>query len=186
MKLIKTLIFILISLIISIKVNSNERIIDSLKDGKKIIFIRHAYAPGNGDPVNFDINDCSTQRNLNEKGRKQALMINLFFKENKIPIDRVISSQWCRCKETALIAFDNEYKTFSFLNSFYNEKFHHNKESQIKELKKYINTWNGEKNLIFVTHYVVIFEVLGTYPSSGEIVISDKDYNVIGNLEFNF
>ena len=183
---IKTTIFILISLTISIKANSNQSSIDLLKEGGKLIFIRHAIAPGNGDPANFDINDCSTQRNLNSKGRKQALMIKSFFKENQISIYKVVSSEWCRCKETASIIFENKYKTKSFLNSFYSKKFSKNKKNQIIQLKKYVSKWNGKKNLILVTHYVVISELLNVYPSSGGIVISDINYNVVGNLEFNF
>ena len=66
-----------------------------------------------GDPNNFDINDCNTQRNLSNSGRKQAEKIGSFFKDNNISIDKVYSSEWCRCKETALIAFNNlKQKTF--------------------------------------------------------------------------
>ena len=68
MKAIKFFLIIIISLIISVKAYSNEELIKKIKQGGKIIFIRHAYAPGNGDPLNFNINDCSTQRNLNEDG----------------------------------------------------------------------------------------------------------------------
>jgi phosphohistidine phosphatase SixA len=186
MKLIKFFLIIFISLVVSIKANSNEPLIEQLKKGGKLIFIRHAYAPGNGDPKNFNIDECSTQRNLNQKGKKQAKIIGLFFEKNNIPIDKVISSQWCRCKETASIAFGEKYQVISFLNSFYDEKFFKNKDSQIKELKEYVSKWNRKKNLIFITHYVVISEVLDFYPSSGEIVISDKDYNVTGNLNFKF
>ena len=169
----------------SIKANSNEIIVEEIKNGGKLIFIRHAYAPGSGDPVNFKIKDCSTQRNLNEIGKNQAKIIGLSFVKNDIPIDEVISSEWCRCKETAFIAFKN-YATKNFLNSFYEPKFYKNKKKQIKDLKKYINNWHSEKNLVLITHYVVISEILGVYPSSGEIVIADKHYKVIGNLESNF
>ena len=182
MKVIKLLIIIIISLNVSIKVNSNELLVNSLKEGGKLIFIRHAFAPGTGDPENFDIMDCSTQRNLSKKGKYQAKKIGTFFHNNQIPIFKVISSQWCRCKETASIAFLDKFVAKSFLNSFYSDKFYKNKRKQIKELKEYIDNWNGEKNLIFVTHYVVISEVLDKYPTSGEIVISDKNYNIIGNL----
>ena len=185
MKLIKFFLIIFIYLIKSVKVYSNEEVINKVKEGGKIIFIRHAYAPGNGDPSNFDINDCSTQRNLSEEGRKQAVLIGLLFRKYDIPIDEVISSEWCRCKETASIAFKGKYKKNFFLNSFYEEKFLKNKTEQIKELKEYVNKWNGKKNLIFVTHYVVISEILNVYPSSGEIVISDKNYKVIGKLNNN-
>ena len=77
---------------------SNESLTNLLKDGKKIVFIRHALAPGNGDPLNFDLNDCSTQRNLNEKGREQSINIGNFFKKHKIKIEKVLSSELCRCK----------------------------------------------------------------------------------------
>ena len=184
MKSIKFFLIIIISLIISVKAYSNEELIKKIKQGGKIIFIRHAYAPGNGDPLNFDINDCLTQRNLNGEGKIQAKLIGLFFVKESVPIDKVISSEWCRCKETAYIAFNGKYQINSFLNSFYDKKFSKNKENQIKELKKYVNNWNGEKNLIFITHYVVISEILNVYPSSAEIVISDRNYNVIGNFNF--
>ena len=80
---------------------SDEKILNYLKEGKKLIFIRHAIAPGNGDPDNFNIKDCSSQRNLDNNGIKQSKKIGLFFKNNKIKIDKVLSSQWCRCKDTA-------------------------------------------------------------------------------------
>jgi phosphohistidine phosphatase SixA len=182
MKVLKILIIIFISLNVSIKVNSKEQLVNSLKEGGKLIFIRHAYAQGTGDPDNFDIKDCSTQRNINKKGKIQATKIGLFFTKHKIPISKVISSEWCRCKDTASIAFLDDYDVKSFLNSFYSEKFFKNKKKQIKELKEYVNNWNGKKNLIFVTHYVVISEVLDTHTSSGEIVISDKNYNIIESL----
>ena len=101
---------------------SSDIILNSLKEGKKIIFIRHAIAPGNGDPDNFNINDCATQRNLSKNGIIQSKNIGLFFEKNKIKIDKVLSSEWCRCKETAKIAF-KDYTTKSFLNSFYSSKF---------------------------------------------------------------
>ncbi len=109
MKFLKLLIIIFISLTTSIKADLNKKLINTLEDGGKLIFIRHAYAPGNGDPDNFNLDDCSTQRNLNEQGRKQAQYIGNFFKENKIKIDKVLSSEWCRCKETAKIAFKEFY-----------------------------------------------------------------------------
>ena len=103
MKFIKFLFVIFICLSSTIKADLNQDLINELKEGGKIIFIRHAYAPGVGDPDNFDINDCSTQRNLNYNGKLQAKNIGNFFKINKIPIQKVISSEWCRCKETAFL-----------------------------------------------------------------------------------
>ena len=181
MKFIKILFIIFISLTTTIKAESNKNLIDELKNGGKIIFIRHALAPGGGDPENFDILNCNTQRNLNEVGREQAKQIGNFFSKEKIPIKEVISSEWCRCKETAAIAFSG-YKTEKFLNSFFSEKFKKNKNLQIKNLRSYVDRWDKKKNLIFVTHYVVILEILDYAPSSGEIVISDMNFKLIGSI----
>ena len=160
---------------------SNDHILNSLKEGKKLVFIRHAIAPGNGDPNNFDINDCSTQRNLDKNGIVQSKKIGLFFKKNKIKIDKVLSSEWCRCKDTAKYAFQN-FKTFNALNSFYDVRFAANEAKQIKDLKDYIKKWDDDKNLVFVTHFVVISSILNTSSSSGEIIISDKNLNIIGSI----
>ncbi len=185
MKFLKFFIIIFISLTTPIKADLNKKLIKQLESGEKLIFIRHAYAPGNGDPNNFNLNDCSTQRNLSIDGRKQAQYIGEFFRRNKIEIDKVLSSEWCRCKETAKIAFKN-FSTNSFLNSFYSSKYEKNKVKQVRELSEYITNHNSKKNLILVTHYVLISEVLNYAPSSGEIVVSDKNFNIIGSIEINY
>ena len=160
---------------------SDEKILNSLSEGKKLIFIRHAIAPGNGDPDNFNIKDCSTQRNLDKNGINQSKKIGLFFTNNKIKIDKVLSSEWCRCKDTAKYAFEN-FKTFDALNSFYEERFVENETKQINDLKKYIKNWDSDKNLVFVTHYVVISSIFNTGTSSGEIIVSDKNFNILGSV----
>ena len=185
MKFIKLFIIIFISLITSVKADLNKKLIDQLEEGGKLIFIRHAYAPGNGDPNNFNLNDCSTQRNLNKEGRKQARYIGDFFKENKIEIDKILSSEWCRCKETAKIAFEN-FTTNSFLNSFFSSKYSKNKDKQIESLNNYVKKFESSKNLILITHYVLISEVLNYGPSSGEIVVSDKNFNMIGTIKIDY
>ena len=184
----KSIVIFLIILLLfesNIPAFSSEKGIESLKEGKKLVFIRHSLAPGNGDPDNFDINDCSTQRNLSDEGREQSKKIGIFFKENDIPISLVISSEWCRCKETANIAFKN-FETKNFLNSFYSEQFAKNKKIQIKNLRKFIDNWKSDKNLVLITHYVLISEVLDYAPSSGEIVIANKDFKKIGNFEIEY
>ena len=185
MKFLKFFIIIFISLTTSIKADLNKNLINQLEDGGKLIFIRHAYAPGNGDPNNFNLNDCSTQRNLNIDGIKQAKDIGKFFSENKIKIYKVLSSEWCRCKETADIAF-KDFSTNSFLNSFYSSKYAKNKDKQVKALNNYVKKFKSDKNLIFVTHYVLISEVLNYGPSSGEIVVSDKNFNIVGTIEIDY
>ena len=185
MKFIKFLLIIFITINSPIKADSNQNLINELKQGGKLIFIRHAYAPGGGDPNNFDINDCNTQRNLSNSGREQANKIGYFFKVNNILIDKIYSSEWCRCKETALIAFNN-FENKSFLNSFFSSKFADNKDPQMKILNEFINNWDGKNNVIFVTHYVVISEILNYASSSGEIVISDKNLKVIDTIKIEY
>ena len=185
MKFIKFFLIIFISLTSLVKADFNKKLINKLNEGGKLIFIRHAYAPGSGDPSNFNLDDCSTQRNLSEEGRKQSEYIGEFFRNNHIIVDKVLSSEWCRCKETSLIAF-KDFETKSFLNSFFSPKFANYKDAQINELKEYINKWESDKNLVLVTHYVVISEVLDYAPTSGEIVISNKKLEKIGHINIEF
>ena len=182
MKYIYISIFFILNLFISIYVIADQSVIKELQKGGKIVFIRHSLAQGNGDPDNIDLKKCDTQRNLNQEGIEQSKKIGNLFKENNIQIDKVLSSEWCRCKDTARFAFNN-YETFKGLNSFYQEKFYKYKDEQIKSLKKYISNWNSDKNLILVTHFVVISEMLNFGTSSGEIVVIDKDYKFVGSIE---
>ena len=181
MKLIKFFLLILLSFNISLKANSNDKAQVLLKEGGKLIFIRHAIAPGGGDPVDFDILRCETQRNLSKEGIVQSKNIGKFFSENNIKIDKVLSSEWCRCKQTAQYAF-NKYETKSFLNSFFSEKFASNKNKQMNDLKRYIKSWNNKKNLILVTHYVVISEILNISPLSGQIIITNTKFEILEKI----
>ena len=164
---------------------SSDSIWDEARQGNKVILIRHSLAPGGGDPAGFKIDDCKTQRNLNKAGIEQSKKIGKIFKDNKISIDVVLSSAWCRCKDTAYYAF-GEFKEFSALNSTFSTPYNKNEPRQIKEIEKYLMNWEGEgKNLILVTHYSVITAITNAAPSSGEIVISDKNLNVIGTIKTN-
>ncbi len=161
---------------------ANDKVIESLKEGDKLIFIRHALAPGNGDPENFELLNCSTQRNLNEIGIQQSKKIGLIFKKNEIKIDNIYSSEWCRCKDTAKYAFD-EFETFDALNSFYDIRFAANEDKQIKDFYEFIDSIDSKNNIVFVTHYVVIGAILNIGTSSGEIVVTDKNLNIIGSID---
>ena len=184
MKLIKIITFFLILVTIPLNVNPSNNLVNILNEGGKLIFIRHAYAPGGGDPDNFDILNCESQRNLNKEGIEQAKRIGKFFSKKNLKIEKVLSSEWCRCKDTAMYAFER-YSTKFFLNSFYDEKYKSNKKQQLEDLYKFIKNWNGKNNLIFVTHYVVIQEVFDVALSSGEMIVSDKKFNIVGRLKFS-
>tara|TARA_B100001057_G_scaffold303106_1_gene303314 strand:+ start:48 stop:605 length:558 start_codon:yes stop_codon:yes gene_type:complete len=184
-KFLKIILILFISLTTTVKADSKKNIIENLKEGGKLIFIRHAYAPGGGDPDNFNISDCSTQRNLNKNGQIQSKKIGDFFKKNDVETKKIYSSKWCRCKETASIAFKN-FETKNFLNSFFSSKFAHNRKSQMEDFQKFLLEWDKKTNLIFVTHYVVISEILGYPSSSGEIVIANKNLKIIETLEIEY
>ena len=161
---------------------ANDKVIESLKEGGKLIFIRHALAPGNGDPANFELQNCSTQRNLDDIGIQQSKRIGLIFKKNEIKIDNIYSSEWCRCKDTAKYAFD-EFETFDALNSFYDIRFAANEDKQIKDFYEFIDSIDSKNNIVFVTHYVFIGAILNIGTSSGEIVVTDKNLNIIGSID---
>ena len=164
---------------------NNHEIVELLQEGEKVIFIRHAYAPGGGDPDNFNIEDCDTQRNLNQQGREQSQRIGNFFKQNAINTQHVYTSQWCRCRETASIAF-GKFEELSALNSTFSSEHRHLHDQQMKDLRTFLDTWDGKENLIFITHYVIIGGATNYYPSSGEIVITDRNLQVLNSLEFEY
>ena len=183
MKYFKIIILIILFLF-NHKSYADENIVEIFKKNNNIIFIRHSIAPGTGDPQNINLDDCKTQRNLNVEGIEQSKKIGNFFKQNNIKNVKVFSSEWCRCKDTAFHAFSN-FEIFDALNSFYSEKFNKNKKKQIKRLKEFIRNWDNKSNLVLVTHYVVILELLGVGAASGEIIISNKNYEIINRIETN-
>ena len=182
-KIISLFLNLIIFVLFSFQINASEQAWNLAQEGDKIILIRHSLAPGGGDPPGFKIDDCKTQRNLNIKGINQSKKIGKLFKKNKIPIDEVLSSQWCRCKDTAKYAFEN-FKEFTPLNSTFQSPYNKNEPKQLKELYNFVKKWNGKgKNLVLVTHYSIITAVTNAVPSSGEIVITDKNFEVLGTIQ---
>ena len=181
-KIISLLLKVLIFSLLSFHLHSSEQNWQPAQEGNKIILIRHSVAPGGGDPIGFKINDCKTQRNLNRTGVNQSKKIGKLFKKNKVPIDQVLSSQWCRCKDTAKYAFKG-YKEFTALNSTFQSPYNKNEPKQLKELYNFVKKWDGDgKNLVLVTHYSIITAITTAVPSSGEIIIADKNFKVISTI----
>ena len=174
---------VILFFIISFQLNATEQSWKIAQEGDKIILIRHSLAPGGGDPAGFKVDDCKTQRNLNRTGINQSKKIGKLFKKNKVPVDQVLSSQWCRCKDTAKYAFGN-FKEFTALNSTFQSPYDKNEGKQLNELYDYVSKWDGKgKNLILVTHYSIITAITNAVPSSGEIVITNKDFDVLGSIQ---
>ena len=182
-KIISLILNLILFSLFSFQINASEQAWDLAQEGDKIILIRHSLAPGGGDPPGFKIDDCKTQRNLNRKGINQSKKIGKLFKKNKVPVDQVLSSQWCRCKDTAKYAFGN-FKEFTALNSTFQSPYNKNEPKQLKELYNFVKKWDGKgKNLVLVTHYSIITAVTNAVPSSGEIVITDKNFEVLGTIQ---
>ena len=184
-KIVPHLILSIVFSIILLNAKANETNWKAAQEGNKVILIRHALAPGGGDPVGFKIKDCTTQRNLNQIGIDQSKKIGKLFKKNKVLIDQVLSSQWCRCKDTAKYAF-KKFKEFPALNSTFQSPYDKNEPRQLKEIKNFVKKWEGnEKNLILVTHFSIITAITNAAPESGEIVVTDKNFNVLLTIPTN-
>jgi len=164
-------------------------LIKLMKSGGHILMIRHAYAPGSGDPANFKIGDCATQRNLNNRGRNQARAIGEWLRSKGIKDAKVYSSQWCRCQETATLLGLGPVAELPALNSFYGMP--QNREPNIKTLRSFIANLPADGELIiFVTHFVTILEIAGEGASPGEGVVLKLKvggaYDVLGSLSYVF
>ncbi len=164
-------------------------LIEQMKSGGHILMIRHAYAPGSGDPSHFKIGDCSTQRNLDDRGRSQARTIGDWLRSKGIKVANVYSSQWCRCLETAALLNFGSVTELPALNSFY--ELPQNREPNIRALRSFIANLDATGDLIIlVTHFVTILEIAGEGVSSGEGVVlklkGQSAYDVLGRLSFGF
>jgi len=141
----------------------------SVLDGPGVIAVmRHALAPGGGDPVRFVVDDCTTQRNLNERGREQARRIGRELRDRGLTFDAVLSSRWCRCLGTATEMALGDVEPFEPLNSFFNDRA--DKDGQTEEVRRFLAAQGGRKRMMLVTHQVNITALTGIFPDSGEIV----------------
>ena len=134
-----------------------------------VIFLRHALAPGVGDPKGFIKEDCSTQRNLNDTGRLQARLIGNYLRSTNLKFSQILTSEWCRCIDTAKELNLGQWTTFSGLNSFFQE--YEKKDQVMNKLQKKLDSLGYSDLALFVTHQVVISEQTGIMPRSGEMVL---------------
>lgn len=162
--------------------SSDEAVWNALRAGGIAIF-RHANAPGVGDPPGMRLDDCSTQRNLDEEGRVQAKRIGAAFRSRNIQIGAVLASQWCRATETAELAFPGLVRVEPVFNSFFGDK--QAGESQTKAARRLLEGWRGPSALFVITHQVNITALTGLAPASGEGIVlrsSDNGLVVIGRV----
>jgi phosphohistidine phosphatase SixA len=143
-----------------------------LRQPGHVVFMRHSDAPGSGgygDPPGFKLEDCATQRNLSGEGRAHARRTGEAFRRNGIVFQRVLTSPWCRCKETAQLTTGREAEVFAPLSNLVGRP--QNTGEQVTALKAYLASLDANTRVLFVTHGIVINALTGISPTSGEMVI---------------
>lgn len=140
----------------------------ALRDGD-VVLIRHAYAPGVGDPASFRLDDCGTQRNLDDRGRRQADGIGKAFGQAPLPVTRVLTSRWCRARDTAELAFPGQAVDEPVFDSFFQGRGDGNR--QTREAAALLSQWRGPGLLVVVTHQVNISGLTNVFAGSGEAVV---------------
>lgn len=140
------------------------------EDTLYVVMMRHALAPGTGDPDNFQLDDCSTQRNLSQAGREQAAQIGQAFRDRGVTVRQVLSSQWCRCLETAELMNLGDVEPYPALNSFFRDR--RTAEAQTTAVKEYLLAQADQPGVVvMVTHQVNITGLTEIFPQSGEAVV---------------
>lgn len=157
----------------------------ALRSGGHAVLLRHAIAPGTGDPPDFDLRRCATQRNLSAVGREQAARIGARFLANGIAAAKVYSSQWCRSLETARLLDLGPVNELPALNSFFGRP--DAREAQTDALRRWLARQPSEDLPVLVTHQVNITALTGVYPASGEMVVirwtDAGEPEVVGTIE---
>ena len=158
-----------------------------LQQGGHVLMLRHAHAPGFGDPPGFELDDCATQRNLDASGRAQATAIGEWLRRQGVREAKVYSSQWCRSLETARLLNLGPVKPLPALNSFFERT--HDRVSSLIALNAFFARQPADGPLIIlVTHFVNIEAVAGFSVGSGEGVLLQLQAGaaprVVGRVDF--
>jgi broad specificity phosphatase PhoE len=166
---------------------ANEAIWTLLKGGRQVILIRHAITtPGVGDPPGFRLDDCATQRNLTDAGRADARRVGETFRARGVPVGRVLSSPWCRCLETARLAFGAAEVSKPLSNLYGRSEA---SGEQVRQMETLIGTWRPEGaggNLVLVSHGSTILALTGVSLDPAEMVVvtprPGEKFKVVGRL----
>ncbi|WP_048647949.1 histidine phosphatase family protein [Nitratireductor soli] len=157
-----------------------------LRNGGQVVLMRHANAPGTGDPANFDIEKCGTQRNLSDRGRQQARRIGALYDARAAPVEKVLTSRYCRARDTAVMAFGAELvELFDALDIPPDDAA---AEAQKAEILARIDAYTGSGNLVMVTHLAIIEAMIGGSAREGEAIILSRgsdNLRAAGRITFN-
>jgi broad specificity phosphatase PhoE len=167
---------------------ASEALWTLLKGGGQVVLIRHTITtPGVGDPPGFRLDDCATQRNLTDEGRGHAKRIGEAFRARGIPVERVLSSPWCRCIETAKLAFGRTDGLSEALGNLFGRP--ENRAKQVEQMRALASTRPKSGNLVLVSHGSTIVALADIAPATGEMVIVTPQGNgkfaVAGRLGVN-
>ena len=169
------IIFGALVLSMALPVQAND-LAENLRSSSYVLLMRHASAPGVGDPPNYKLDDCKTQRNLDTEGRRQAVVVGDWLRKQGVQSANVFSSIWCRCKETAALLNFNGYRVEPSLGSFFDEmaKAPESNRALQRFIDEHLKT-KGDRALILVTHHVNILEFSGENVASGDMVLVKVD-----------
>ena len=151
---------------------------ENLIDGQHVLLMRHADAPGYGDPAGYQLDKCSTQRNLGERGKKQAILIGQWLTNQGLTSAKVISSPWCRCIDTAKLLNKGQVSIAPALGSFFDDMSH--EKEQTRNLEKLIRAQlneNPKTPIILVTHHVNIQAFTSKVVNVGDMVLAKVNEN---------
>jgi phosphohistidine phosphatase SixA len=149
---------------------------DKLKLPNYALLMRHALATGTGDPAGYSLNDCSTQRNLDGQGKQQAIRTGQWLQRQGIQKAMVLTSPWCRCKDTANLLDFGQPEVEPAIGSFFEAS--HEAADYTQRLQKrlaQLGPTKGDKALILVTHHVNILDYMGSHVGSGDMVLVQFD-----------
>jgi len=152
---------------------ADEALWDLMRGGGQVVFMRHAVTtPGVGDPAGFRLEDCTTQRNLTDAGREDARRVGAAFLSRGIPVGRVLSSPWCRCLETARLAFGGS-ETWTPLSNLFDNRAR--EAEQMRALREIAGRRPAGSNVLLVTHGSVVLPLTGIQPAPAELVVLTPD-----------
>lgn len=153
--------------------------------GGHVLLLRHAATvPGVGDPPHFQLGVCATQRNLSAQGKADALRLGATFRREAVPVAAVLSSRWCRCLDTARLAFGSVTPEPRLDSMFQEEEA--SRQRKLADLRRYLAAFKAPGNLVLVTHDVNIRALAGQYVNQGDMVVAvanaDGSLRAVGTL----
>jgi broad specificity phosphatase PhoE len=178
------LLSVALLLLMPVTASASEALWATLRAGGAVVLLRHTTTdPGVGDPPGFRLADCATQRNLSAAGRDEARRIGAAFRARQVPVGQILSSRWCRCLETARLAF-GRVEPWPALDSQFHDASR--EAEQARAVRERLSRRPEDGTLILVTHGTNIVKLTGIHPQQGEALVivadGDRGFRVAGRL----